>query len=174
MTINQTITAAVRSHAFRLSLCFQVSGLLLSAFLAVSQPAQPLTAVDTNTVAAPQTYARTAVWDPSAGATGYTLTVNGALFLTAKTNQPIELVEGTNTLTIAARNDSGASLAVTNFYLIIPQRITGCEIVTSVSVLGPWVKTNSLPSPQTNAFGPPLFIRLQPWLVNTTQEGMVK
>lgn len=121
----------------------------------------------------PLTYLRTITWDASAHASTYVLTVNGTLWMVA-TNlvSDVPLTAGTNHLTLYAVNTNGTSPTVSTNYFIAVLTITGGEIVTASSPLGPWTVTN-LPSVQTNATGPAQYFTLRPWRKEVIDERHV-
>ena len=146
--------------------------LLAVAFTAHSQPLLPVAASDE--AGGPQTYPRTATWLRDTNAQTYVLTVNGSLWMVS-TNlvRDVPLVEGTNHLTLYALNTNGTSPTVRTNFLLAVLRITGCDIVSSPSPLGPWTVTN-LPPTQTNATGAPIVFALRAWRKDVIEERHVR
>ena len=160
--------------------CLTVAPLLLSlaamllmlAFSAHSQPMLPQSVATEE--GGPMTYPRTATWNRDTNAQTYVLTVNGSLWMVS-TNlvRDVPLVEGTNRLTLYALNTNGTSPTVRTNFLIAVLRITGGDIVSSPSPLGPWTVTN-LPPTQTNATGAPIVFALRAWRKDVIEERHVR
>ena len=149
--------------------CLTAALLLLAlALSAHSQPMLPQSVPPEE--GGPMTYLRTATWLRDTNAQTYVLTVNGSLWMVS-TNfvRDVPLIEGTNRLTLYALNTNGTSPTVRTNYLIAVLRITGGDVVSSPSPLGPWTVTN-LPATQTNARGAPVFFTLRAWKKSEIEE----
>jgi hypothetical protein len=151
----------------KLALAISIAFALFACVCLNAQPMPPTSAIEQEP---PQTFTRTAAWNPVADATGLRLTVSNAavnyvvqLPGSAISNE-FQAVLGTNYLTLTATNSAGAGTTKTNWLFVAETRIR------LVATPEGWVAlTNAQGLPATNP--PNQFARLVTPSVLTLTNG---
>lgn len=127
----------------------------LFALSVVAQPLPPAS-YGPDLPAAPITYPRTLVWNPSAtvGVT-YDVALNGATLANVSgTNYTLPLLAGTNRIEVRSVQSTNRSAAATLTYALTPHTEVSVWLESGPAPSGPFTRTNNftLRDPQANLF----------------------